>query len=70
MQEIESAADRQTEEQTEAQTEIQTEIQTENKPETQPERRRKNGNKFIKFIKKNAVCCIAFCLAQIGRAHV
>lgn len=57
MQESESAAERQTE--------TQTETQTENKPETQPERRQKNGNKFIKFIKKNAVCCIAFCLALV-----
>lgn len=61
MQEIESAADRQTE----SQTEIQTEIQPENKPETQPERCEKSENKFIKFVKKNAVCCIAFCLALV-----
>ena len=48
MQEIESAADRQTE----AQTEIQPEIQPENKPETQPERCEKSENKFIKLVKK------------------
>ena len=46
-------------------TERQTEDQTAKQPELQPERQQNNENKLLKFVKKNAVCCIAFCLALV-----
>ena len=46
-------------------TERQTENQTAKQPELQPERQQNNENKLLKFVKKNAVCCIAFCLALV-----
>ena len=46
-------------------TERQTENQTAKQPELQPEHPQNNANKLLKFIKKNAVCCIAFCLALV-----
>lgn len=61
MQDGESATERQTETQPETQQETQPETQT----EIQSEQPQKSGNKFIKFFKKNAVCCIAFCLALV-----
>lgn len=46
-------------------TERQTENQTAKQPELQPEHPQNNKNKLLKFVKKNAVCCIAFCLALV-----
>ena len=46
-------------------TERQTENQTAKQPELQPEHLQNNENKLLKFVKKNAVCCIAFCLALV-----
>ena len=46
-------------------TERQTENQTANQPELPPVHPQKNENKLLKFVKKNAVCCIAFCLALV-----
>ena len=45
-------------------TERQTEDQTAKQPALQPEQKN-NENKLLKFVKKNAVCCIAFCLALV-----
>ena len=45
-------------------TERQTENQTAKQPELPPEQQN-NENKLLKFVKKNAVCCIAFCLALV-----
>ena len=46
-------------------TERQTENQTAKQPELPPEHPQNNENKLLKFVKKNAVCCIAFCLALV-----
>lgn len=50
---------------TERQTENQTAKQPELPPELPPEHPQNNENKLLKFVKKNAVCCIAFCLALV-----
>lgn len=46
-------------------TERQTENQTAKQPELPPEHQQNNENKLLKFVKKNAVCCIALCLALV-----
>lgn len=46
-------------------TERQTENQTAKPPELPPVHPQNNENKLLKFVKKNAVCCIAFCLALV-----
>lgn len=45
-------------------TERQIENQTAKQPALPPEQQN-NENKLLKFVKKNAVCCIAFCLALV-----
>lgn len=46
-------------------TERQIENQTAKQPELPPVHPQNNANKLLKFVKKNAVCCIAFCLALV-----